>query len=213
MFTMIPAAVKNAGVAVTYATWDPANKGTLIVLSGANRGMTSTAPVTGTWNMVRALLPKTAGKWYAECTDNTGSGYGYSGGFGLSTSASNLAAELGSDAAGWGYYGKRGDTAHPLMEHSGAITNYNTLPNGIAGTVYRLAYDADAGKVWIGSGTNWAGGGDPATGTTPTFTVTPGTSLMLAAGAQNSSMSYLLNAGQVAFSNTVPTGFNPGWYV
>lgn len=214
MFTVGPGFFQQvSGASHTYTTWNPSDKGTLVVLSGGNLGLSNSVAASGTWNMVRATQSKVTGKWYAEMTDNAGSGYGFGGGIGVATSSANLSAELGSDTGGWGLYGKRADTGHPLMEHNGSVTNFNTIANGIQGTVYRVAYDADAGNVWFGVDSVWAGGGDPSAGTTPTFTVTPGTALFLAGAAQNDQMSILLNAGATSFAQAVPTGFNTGWYV
>lgn len=212
MFTMVPASVKaSSGASHTYTTWDPAHKGTLIVLSGGNLGINNSSGAA--WNMVISTQAKTTGKWYAEFKDNDGTAYSFGCGFGVATSSASLSAELGSDAEGWGLYGKRSDTGHPLMEHSGAVTNYNTMTNGVTGSSMKVAYDADSGKVWLGQDAEWAGGGDPAAGTTPTFTVTAGTPLYLAAAAQNTRMSGLLNAGASAFAQPVPAGFNNGWYI
>lgn len=47
------------------------------------------------------------------------------------------------------------------------------VPNFDAGTVVSgWAVDTAAGKIWVTTdGTNWIGGGDPASGTTPTFSL------------------------------------------
>jgi hypothetical protein len=207
------AMMAGGAAGLTYDTWNPADKGTLIVLSGGNLGLSNSLTGTGTWNSVRSLHAVSTGKNYAESKDNDATGYGFGGAFGVCTSAASLTAELGSDVNGWGFYGKRQDTLHPLMEHSGAITNFNTMANGILGSIMQVAYDAAAGKVWFGQNGVWAGGGDPATGTTPTFTVTPGTALFLGGAAQNVRMTSVLNTGATAFGQTVPSGFTGRWAI
>jgi hypothetical protein len=72
-------------------------------------------------------------------------------------------------------------------------------------TVLRCAVDLDAGKIWFGVNTTWLGGGDPALGTSPTYTFTAGTTLafMVASQAQVT----IANFGQRPFAYTPPTGF------
>ena len=85
--------------AVTYATWNPADKGS-ITLSGGDLLAQSNS---GAWNSVRSTISKTSGKWYCEITCGGASGGGIA--LGSGTSSANLFDFPGTDANGWGIYG------------------------------------------------------------------------------------------------------------
>lgn len=89
----------------------------------------------------------------------------------------------------------------------------------------RVAVDYDAGKVWLGMVRNftadakktnwiesdsgmWAGGGDPASGTTPTYTFTPNTAYAPAFSSHRDSMA-LLCTKRGALLGVIPSGFLP----
>ena len=72
-----------------------------------------------------------------------------------------------------------------------------------------FAYDADAGKMWIGVNGTWNGSGNPATGANPDWTNLPKTGLSPFAGCYGSSNVITLNAGQKAFEYTNHSGFSP----
>jgi hypothetical protein len=75
----------------------------------------------------------------------------------------------------------------------------------------QVAYDADTGNVWLGQDNVWAGGGDPALGISPTFTVTANTQLFLGGATQNTRMNLTLNAGTNSFDFSPPTDFTGRW--
>lgn len=89
---------------------------------------------------------------------------------------------------------------------SGTATYSGGTPTTVGsttGSLLRVAADLDAGKVWLGFLKNdgvtqvWAGGGNPATNTTPTYTYTPGSPqafLQLAASMYNAPSGGTLNA-------------------
>lgn len=89
---------------------------------------------------------------------------------------------------------------------NGSVTYTNSVSTSAGadtGSLLRVAVDLDAGKVWLGFLKNdgvtqeWAGGGNPATGTTPTYTYTPGAPqkfLQLAASMYNAPSGGTLNA-------------------
>lgn len=59
--------MKSMAAAVTYATWNPADKDASITLSGGN--LTATA-ASSAWKLVRANMGKSSGKWYWEIPAN-----------------------------------------------------------------------------------------------------------------------------------------------
>lgn len=100
------------------------------------------------------------------------------------------------------------------MAHTGLVTA-TVVP-----VAFMFAVDFDGGKMWIATGNVWMRG-DPAAGTLPSVTFTPGTTLypVGAPGSQtNASVDVVItptvtiNGGQSAFVNTVPAGWlTPDW--
>lgn len=78
-------------MAITYATWNPADKGANITLSGGNLTATTSAFA---WDAVRTTISKSTGKWYFEMSI-TANNLGFSG---IGKSTATLASYLGSDA-------------------------------------------------------------------------------------------------------------------
>lgn len=79
------------------------------------------------------------------------------------------------------------------------------------GDVMRFAYDPSTKKFWVGNVTNdtYLGGGNPATDSTPTATLTIEHPCSPLAGRFGSlgTTTFDFNFGQTAFTGTVPTGF------
>ena len=55
-------------MSITYATWNPSDKGTNITLSNGNL---TVAKGNAGWESVRATIGVSSGKWYWEVTANT----------------------------------------------------------------------------------------------------------------------------------------------
>jgi len=192
----------TAGVTYDSMTDTPTNNyAVLNLLSGYGSGVVQSANLdlnSGVaWNSCMVTLPLVTGKWYAEVTGGV-SGSAYVG-IGLRP------LSLGNVVAGE-YAGSAAGT------YGGNITNtqLSTYAAGVAGstmansaTTMRVAVDVSAGKVWFGTTTGWLGGGDPASGTTPTYTFSAAMALYFSAYALIASA----NMGQRAFVVTPPTGF------
>lgn len=181
-------------------TWDPANKGAAVTLSGGNLVVTE-----GSGNRcVISVAGKTTGKYYWEITVTTSAApsdyIGFANGsFVASTATQSLGLNTGTNE--WGY---RGDGA--LFQNSGVLSSgYGTYTTG---TVLMFAFDMGAGKFWIGAGGTWGNSGNPGAGTNPAVSGLTGT-LYAAAGGATSGV-YTANFGASAFTYTVPTGFTGG---
>jgi hypothetical protein len=179
-------------MALTYATWDPAKKGSSMTLSNGN--LTST--ITGsTWQSALATIGKSSGKWYWEIKfEGTQGGTDLIGGVGLSTIT--LASYLGSDANGYSYY----NGSPGIKINNGTQTNVNTTftVNDVIG--YKL--DMDGGSLAVQKN-----GIDVAT----LFTGLSGT-FYPAYSQINTGNQLTVNFGATAFAYTVPSGFNAGVY-
>lgn len=97
--------------------------------------------------------------------------------------------------------------------HNGIVDQYGPS-QAMTTAMVMYAVDLDAGKAWVSAGGSiWYGGNNPSTGLTPYLLFTPNMTIYPAASSINTTNNPItLNAGQSAFSNTVPSGFNAGWY-
>lgn len=196
-----------------YTTLNPNDKSSSLTLSNGN--LTATRAGGSAWSTVRSTIGKSRGKWYIEVTnDANGSTDGDAmWGFmknddSLSTYPGNSA--LGATSMGW-EANVTPDSAKFQNGSLGAVSGYGRVaPGQWAG----FAIDFDAGKLWVGnsSGSGYAGGGDPAAGTSPTFTFTPNTHLHFAVAGYSGPQAATVNFGASAFSGTVPTGFSAGLF-
>ena len=185
-------------MAITYATWNPSDKGANIALSGGD--LIASSSVAG-YQSVRANISKSTGKHAFEYTRSQLNNQAM---LGFGDSGFSLSNHLGATAKSVGMQGGTGFQTNGITVIGYA--DYNAL-------IYMFALDIDAGKGWICSYGVWANSGNPAAGTNPSFTFTPGTILFPAITVTNNgSQTVILNSGQSAFTNTSPAGFNAGWF-
>jgi len=154
------------------------------------------------WNSTGSTIYPTTGKWYVEASPSILSGAQYIG-VGL-----RPAGQIGSGEYAGSVSGSYGGILSSL--------NINTYSGGVAGsslsgtfttsTPICMAVDFDAGKVWFGSNNSWVGGGNPATGTSPTYTFTANTQFNIYFSAYANDC--YPNFGQRAFAYTPPSGYN-----
>ena len=189
---------------ITYATWNPADKGGNLTLSNGNLTVENN---TNGWNSVRATLGKTTGKWYWELTQDSGA----------SDATCGLPAIMDDGADITNYAGFSAKSAGAQVGNT-----YNGLVNGVtgnhtgavgamgAGTVFGFAMDVDAGKIWISKNGTWVNG-DP----TGAHVWGIGADTWFPAFSGNSTAGFVwtANFGATPFVYTVPTGFNAGVYV
>jgi hypothetical protein len=148
---------------VMTSAWDPAKKYSSITLSNGNRTMTTTT--TGHYAAL-AVSGYSTGKKYFEITFGTSIDY---------TRAGIAPSSFDKSAYSENYIGfyRHGGTAFSTVAFGG-WSAYSYSFN--AGERLMFAYDLSAGKWWFGKGGVWAQG-NPATGTSPLRTWTPGATL------------------------------------
>ena len=140
----------------------------------------------------------TTGKWYWEIkvTSNVA---GFGAGLAkesASTSSSPFSANMYAIAASDGTF---------YNEGSGGTSGTGLSTNDIMG----LAYDADAGKIWIAKNNTWMNSGDPAGGSGEMSSSIPTTEAMFPiTGTANVTMTAEAEFGATTFTYTPPTGFN-----
>lgn len=174
---------------VSFNTLDPANTSSNIALSGGNL---TAFNASGGWSSSFGLSSHThsSGQYYFEVLTSSGTVV-----CGVGNSSSPLNNFLGSDCNGWSY-----DDAGFFL-HCGAGIG-TTAFAGIIG----IAVDISSGKIWfsISNGT-WLGGGNPTTGTSPTYTGVTGTLFPIISVNTNSICT--VNFGATSYTYTPPIGF------
>lgn len=199
-------------------TWNPNDKASTIVLSPSKLDMGASTKQSA-HATARTTLGMSGGKWYWETYVTNGPGHeGNVNLIGVESRDADLGPSgsgglPGPTGFGWGYGTEIGlfysgeFTPNPSFPiHSSGLPSAPPLTNGWK----RFAYDADAGKLWIGDATGWFGGGDPAAGTNPTATYAARTKPIYAAGSLynvTADKGYTLNYGTSAFQYAVPAGF------
>jgi hypothetical protein len=197
----------TSATAANYAVLNPLDKGGTVNPKNGNLGFANTA---GTYNIVRSTVGITSGKWYFEYTIVNSASIG-----GGSTSAGLVRYD--SVLAGK-YLGQDTNTLGSVSSGTPSLLLYNgtnkALSSGLnsfsVGAVIQYAYDADAGKLWVGVNNSWDGGNDPSTGSTPTlssgFAGSSGP-WFFAANGLTSPDDVAANFGQRPFAYTPPTDF------
>ena len=196
-------------LASNYATLNPLDK---LGSSGFPTTTNGNLRVTPGNTVAASTIPlPTTGKWYWEATLSTGQYPEY--GLARTTSPGG-----GSSIGVFGVY--YNGTNVWLANSSDGITDGNHAIN--SGDIGLVAVDVDNNKLWLGrsrSGTIvWAGGGNPATGASPTFSASGGGGVyattfnaltwcfpLFASGG--GSDVWDANFGQQAWVYTPPTGY------
>jgi len=189
-------------MAITYATWDPANKGANCTLSGGNLIATSSGGVAQPG--VKSTVSVSTGKWYWEIS-STSSGTAEPM-YGVVDSSAALSIP-GIDSHGWSYWGFAGHTYHSGADQGAYGSAFTTQLIG-------CALDATNGKFYVSFGGTWQNSADPVAGTggiTLTGVSTPYFAMVgNASGASN--LVSTANFGATAFTNSPPSGYNAGLY-
>lgn len=173
-------------------TWNPADKGSGVDLSGGNLVAASGYYTSS----VRSVDGVSAGKWYWEVTITGGANYVMAG---IGTSSAPvehgwMSVYPGVDANGWSYYGFDG-----TKFHDGAASPCG--PALVNGDVLGFALDMTAGTLTIY--VNGVSYGVAYSGIAGTIYA------MMGSGA-SASCTVTANFGASAFAYTPPVGFNHG---
>jgi hypothetical protein len=169
-----------------YATLNPLAKGAACTLSNGNLDLAT----TNNSGNARATIGVASGKWYWECTLNTGTNTFLTG---IVTASYPVGIYVGSGADSWGYY----STGQKYTNNSG--TSYGASYTN--GDVIGVAFDADAGTLTFYK--NGVSQGTAFTGLTsgPYFPASSD------AGNGSNSTTSTFNFGQRPFAYAAPSGF------
>lgn len=188
----------------TYATWDAANKTSIASLTNGDLRLTNSA--SGAYANARTTVAVTRKTYLSFGIPVWGGGTGGLTGIGVcddTSPVSNIlwsAGDVGSGAA-WG------------PNYVVWVNNVNTGIPSIIGVAAEMAIDPTTRKVWIrNSGGSYFGGGDPATGSSPTFVV-PGTgSIYVCASVYMSDGILDLRSSPGDITGAAPSGYAVGLY-
>jgi|SRR5580692_9563081 hypothetical protein len=191
----------------SYATWPAGLTGSNLTIS--NAGRTVSANTVSAWGTSQ-VSKYFSQKEYYEVTINNVGGNIYIG------------IEVEAGVTNLPFNGTGRTYAFAWLNTGGIWDGSGELVSGIgsftSGDVLMFAIDPANKQGWYGKNGTWYNSGNPATGTNPTFT-TINASFQYSFGATVSiyggsgpSGQVTLNAGQAAFSYTVPTGFQAGIY-
>lgn len=185
--------------------WSPTIKSSHMTLSEASDRLATND--NNAWEGVLSITSHTSGKWYAEVQRGGTPGWAHIHGLRKTTTSASMSTFCGQDADGWGLQTDNLAGAAAVL-NNGAGTGATAAPPIGDGGYVRIAYDATSGSAWLGNETVWAGGGDPAAGTSPTFTLTAGTALHVMGSTNGNGTNARLRTDAADFGGTIPTGFS-----
>jgi hypothetical protein len=193
---MIDSPTLTSATVGNYAVMNPLKLGASQTLTQANLNVSGSG-----WGTTSSTLSVTTGKWYWEITSINSAGTASNPSFmiGVSTDTSNNQSSYNATGV---YH----------MQDNGDRYYNNTTDTRISGVsivtndVVMLAYDADAGKLWIGKNGTWFNSGSPTGGTGQIYSSIPTTGVTPTAAASGAG-AYNANFGQRPFSYTPPSGF------
>ncbi|MCG5238736.1 hypothetical protein MCW82_02925 [Azospirillum doebereinerae] len=175
-------------------TWDPAQIGTGLVLSDAYKTVSSAdyGSVLG--------LNAISGSKYFELTDVSAGTGGRTAGICVAGATLTHTSFVG-DVRGYGY-NSNGTKANNASANTFGATF-------TSGDVVGIAVNTTTNMIWFSKNGVWQGGGDPAMGTSPTFSIQSGYVYYPACyldGAAGGAVSMRINTGLIY---APPAGFTP----
>lgn len=183
---------------VSYTTLNPSDKSAGVVLSGGDLIATSSYTSAGAVRSVQSIT----GKKYFEGVFTAAPSGGATIAIGVAKSTATITGPVGySSSDGWMYWG-----ANPGAGcRSGGVTAF--ADSSVQGDRFGFACDQAAGKLWIRKNNGaWFGGGDPASGTSPTFSGLTGT-LMACACPWAGSHVIMMAFDPATWVDSAPSGF------
>jgi len=192
--TLTSATVANYEVLSPIDTYDnPPTQGNLTRTSVGHGG--------SPWSTCRGTLGVSSGKWYFEATLTGSIGSVGNNMVGVMTTTTSTL----SDAYG-------GSTTRSYQAN-GVLQGDNqtgSVSSAVSGDVIMIAFDVDAGKLWVGKNGTWMNSGVPASGTGNVFTTLPTSPIVPQVsmyGNTGDNYGWYMNFGQRPFTYTPPSGF------
>lgn len=184
----------------TYAILNSADKSASVTLTN---GDLTAEVLPNSWHSVRSTVSQYSGKWYWEVTVDFPA-VRTDIMIGIGNSSAPLTNYPGADVDGYSYYSWNG------QKYNSSTVSYGD--QFLAGDIIGVALDLDSGKIWWSKNGTWQGSGDPSAGTGEAYNGVVGIIYAMIGIHGNTNPKVTVNFGASAFSYTVPTGFNPGFY-
>lgn len=177
-----PSATATASTALNPVhKWDTATANANLTFDESGRRCVGAGSGSSNFRSFKADRSYSSGKKYCEIVPSLSPGGHNQFQVGLCKTASwSVPADgayLGNIADAVGYYDGIGTFADGFTLVNEASGLFSTTPST---DVYHIAFDVDAGKAWLGKNGTWYGSGDPAAGTNPWVTWTPGPAISFA---------------------------------
>jgi hypothetical protein len=189
-------ASSGGGPGPSYAEWDPAAHGGGITISGG--GLVATGSGALGLGIARGDTALTGDQYFEVSFIPNADSVGV----GVCAVGQNLGNYLGQNSTGAGYYLPSADT------YLAASVAYNGSTDSSSPATVGIAFKASTNEGWVrrADGGGWEGGGDPTTGTSPTFTLAAGVYYPACTPYTAGNGECTLNAGQSAFAKWTPSG-------
>lgn len=173
----------------------------------SNKGRTIVG-MSGTSNSIRSVISKNSGKYRIQFQADVNSIN--SMGIGFATAAANVVGTwVGQEASSWGLWGNYSGSLRAYTNNTFSTISSATIVNG---TIVDLLLDIDNGKAWFRLNNGAIlGGGDPVTGTSPTFTFTPGTTMFICASPYQTTAQLTSRFEAAQMTGSAVSGFTEGW--
>ena len=176
-----------------YCTWNPLANTAVTLSNGNLDGLTI---ASNAFTRCNSTISVSSGKWYFEVL--------------LNVAGTNTTVGIGQNQITSQYPGQ--DALSYVQEldnarkgNSDTFSSYGS--SLVAGDVFMCAFDLNNNKIFFGKNGSWFGSSDPASGTSPAYTLSTGTYCPIARPYGNLSGSISANFGQRAFAYTAPSGF------
>ena len=186
----------TSATVANYATLNPLKNGGMTLSNG---NLTALYAPTA-WTSCSSTIAVSSGKWYFEGSMGGISSTAYIM-LGIRLADVALSTYLADDANGWGILANSGNIA----SYTNAAATNSTTFSSTTSTIFQVAIDVDAGKLWLGYNNTWLGGGSPSAGTSPTYTLTANRLIQPVISAYGNTN--YINFGQRPFGYSAPTGF------
>jgi hypothetical protein len=181
-----------------YATLNPLENTGLTITNGNINAFYSSA----SYPSAKSSISMSSGKWYWETTFNQSGLYLMTGIYNTNIALPPISASgyISFSQHGWSY------------ENTGELRNnnvpiYSGITSSTTNDIIMIAVDIDNSKLWFGKNGTWFNSGNPANGTSASYSNLNGASMSPAVSVYNSATGLSLNFGQRPFAYTPPTGF------
>lgn len=209
----MPARVANQRVLrrarlITPATWDPA-EAAIRAFTLTNGDKSAVKGSAAAWKSLRSTTGKASGKHYVEikCTNAASTALMM---VGLANAAFVSSSYLGDPATGPAVGVQPDDSVTNTADFTVVNTADLTAGAQTLNKVYAIALDMDAGKAWFANDNTYSASGDPAAGTNPWVTFSPGGTgaLFMAIGEfADGGGTWTLQAASGEQTHSPPSGF------